>query len=144
MQRPSCSTRCVEPEFGASRNPGAPRSGGDHPPLLFARRSEIVLFAEDQGIHFRLDSSNESTEYRRNYLRHNVIPAIEASKEFDFVTSLNRLSRLMRQLDNLLSTEVRQLLPGMLTRDEWGTSSVHISRFVPNRSICKRELCWRC
>lgn len=97
-------------------------------PLLFARRSEIEHFAQENGIQFRLDSSNESTEYRRNYLRHNVIPAIEASKEFDFVTSLNRLSRLMRQLDGLLSTEVRHLLPGMLTRDERGDSSLHISR----------------
>ncbi|HCA79613.1 MAG TPA: tRNA lysidine(34) synthetase TilS [Bacteroidetes bacterium] len=97
-------------------------------PLLFARRSEIALFARENGIQFRDDSSNESNEYRRNYLRHNVIPAIEASKEFDFVTSLNRLSRLMRQLDGLLSAEVRQLMPGMLTRDERGSSSLHISR----------------
>lgn len=107
----------------ARRDPGAIIR-----PLLFARRSEIELFAGEQGIQFRLDSSNLSTEYRRNYLRHNVIPVIEASKEFDFVTSLNRLSKLMRQLDGLLSTEVRQLMPGMLTRDERGNSSLHISR----------------
>lgn len=97
-------------------------------PLLFAHRSEIEHFAQQEGIQFRSDSSNDSMEYRRNYLRHNVIPAIEASGEFDFVTSLNRLSRLMRQLDGLLSTEVRHLLPGMLTRDERGNSSLHISR----------------
>ncbi len=97
-------------------------------PLLFARRAEINIFAQEQGIPFRLDSSNASTEYRRNYLRQNVIPAIEASREFDFVTSLNRLSRLMRQLDTLLSTEVHHLLPGVLTQDERGGSSLHVSR----------------
>ena len=97
-------------------------------PMLFARRSEIERFAQEEGIQFRFDSSNDSTEYRRNYLRHNVIPAIEASKEFDFVASLNRLSKLMRQLDGLLSTEVTQLLPGLLTRDERGNTTLHISR----------------
>jgi tRNA(Ile)-lysidine synthase len=97
-------------------------------PLLFARRAEIELYAREQAITFRLDSSNESMEYRRNYLRHNVIPAIEASKEFDFVPSLNRLSRLMRQLDDLLSAEVGHLLPGILSSDERGGAYLHISR----------------
>ena len=95
-------------------------------PLLFARRSELDKFAHDEGVTFRNDSSNDLTEYRRNYLRHNVIPAIEASKEFDFVASLNRLSRAMRQLDGLLTTEVLHLLPTILVRGEDGSSSLNI------------------
>lgn len=95
-------------------------------PLLFARRSELEEFARDEGVPFRNDSSNDSTEYRRNYLRHSVIPAIEGLKEFDFVASLNRLSRVMRQLDGLLSTEVLHLLPAILTRSDDGSSSLDI------------------
>jgi tRNA(Ile)-lysidine synthase len=97
-------------------------------PMLFARRAEIEDYAKAKGISFRLDSSNETVEYRRNYLRRNVIPLIESSSEFDFVGSLNRLSRLMRQLDDLLSAEVHHLLPGILTFSERGDSLLDIER----------------
>lgn len=97
-------------------------------PMLFARRRDIAEYARDRGIVFRLDSSNESTEYRRNYLRHEVIPVLEASGKFDFVPSLNRLARLMRQLDDLLTAEVRQIVPGILTHDAQGSISMSIQK----------------
>lgn len=97
-------------------------------PLLSVRRQEIEEYAALHGIRFRSDSSNDSMEYRRNYLRRAVIPVIESSTEFDFVGSLNRLARLMRQLDGLLTTEVRQIMPGVLTQSKPGEYSLHISR----------------
>jgi tRNA(Ile)-lysidine synthase len=97
-------------------------------PMLFARRREIADFARDCGIVFRLDSSNESIEYRRNYLRHKVIPVLEASGTFEFVPSLNRLARMMRQLDDLLTAEVRQILPGILVQEAQGAMSMNITK----------------
>jgi tRNA(Ile)-lysidine synthase len=97
-------------------------------PLLFARRSEIEQYAREHHIRYRTDSSNESIEYRRNYVRHNVIPVIQASGEFDVVPSLNRMSRLMRQLDDLLTAEVRLVLPGLLTQDSHGSSLLDIAK----------------
>jgi len=97
-------------------------------PLISARRKEIEQYAREREIAFRLDSSNESLEYRRNYLRREVIPLLESSGEFDFVPSLNRLSRLMRQLDELLTAEVRQILSGVLIQDEQGKLSLDITR----------------
>ncbi|HTY37601.1 MAG TPA: tRNA lysidine(34) synthetase TilS [Bacteroidota bacterium] len=97
-------------------------------PLLFARRDEIREFARDRAIEYRNDSSNESVEYRRNYIRHNVLPLLEASGSFDTVPSLNRLSRLMRQLDDILTAEVRLVLPGILTRDDQGVTQLDIGK----------------
>jgi tRNA(Ile)-lysidine synthase len=97
-------------------------------PLITARRKEIEQYAREREIAFRLDSSNESVEYRRNYLRREVIPLLESSGEFDFVPSLNRLSRLMRQLDELLTAEVRQILSGVLIQDEQGELSLDITK----------------
>ena len=97
-------------------------------PLLFARRSEIEQYAREHHIRYRTDSSNESIEYRRNYVRHNVIPVIQASGEFDVVPSLNRMSRLMRQLDDLLTAEVRLVLPGLLTQGDQGSSLLDIAK----------------
>jgi len=103
-------------------------SGNIVRPLLFARRSEIEHYARDRQIEYRTDSSNESLEYKRNYVRHNVIPMIQSSGEFDVVPSLNRMSRLMRQLDDLLTAEVRLVLAGLLAQDDRGTMSLDIAK----------------
>ncbi|MFK5854572.1 MAG: tRNA lysidine(34) synthetase TilS [Bacteroidota bacterium] len=46
-------------------------------PLLFATRSEIIVYAKDNNITFREDSSNSSDYYLRNKIRHHLIPKIE-------------------------------------------------------------------
>ena len=47
-------------------------------PLLFASRNEIVAFCEREHIHYREDSTNRETKYRRNKIRHDVIPIMQA------------------------------------------------------------------
>ncbi len=98
-------------------------------PLLFARRKEIELYAGDLKIEFRADSSNESTKYRRNYLRQNIIPMLEASSESDVIASLNKLSHLMRQLDTMISAEVKASLDESAFSAENGEASIAISMF---------------
>ncbi len=46
-------------------------------PLLFAHRAELRAFAEAEGLDWREDASNASTHYRRNALRHEVLPLLE-------------------------------------------------------------------
>ncbi len=46
-------------------------------PLLFARRDEIENYAREHQLVFREDSSNRSVKYKRNYIRHRVIPELE-------------------------------------------------------------------
>lgn len=46
-------------------------------PLLFITRSEIDAYATEQNIQWREDSSNASTDYARNMIRHEVIPKLK-------------------------------------------------------------------
>ena len=46
-------------------------------PLLFASKLEILDWAHSNNIEWINDSSNEEIKYTRNYLRHQVIPALE-------------------------------------------------------------------
>ncbi|MCC6286878.1 MAG: tRNA lysidine(34) synthetase TilS [Chitinophagaceae bacterium] len=48
-------------------------------PLLFAHKQSIIDFAQQRALSYREDSSNTSDKYSRNYIRHHVIPAIEAA-----------------------------------------------------------------
>lgn len=53
------------------------RNGRYCRPLLFATRQEITSYAHDKAIRYRDDRSNDSDDYSRNALRHQVIPALE-------------------------------------------------------------------
>ena len=46
-------------------------------PLLFAKRSEIVRYCAEYGLNYREDSSNQTTKYSRNRIRHEIIPELE-------------------------------------------------------------------
>lgn len=45
-------------------------------PLLFAKKSDILQFAQTEIIAYRNDSSNDKTDYTRNFIRHQLIPSI--------------------------------------------------------------------
>ncbi|WMN11427.1 tRNA lysidine(34) synthetase TilS [Marivirga salinae] len=45
-------------------------------PLLFAEKSEIKQFAQDESIKWREDISNASDHYTRNKIRHHIMPQL--------------------------------------------------------------------
>lgn len=58
-------------------------------PLLFATRNEIAEYADKNSVSYREDSSNIQTKYKRNLVRHNIIPEFEALNP-DFVGSFSQ------------------------------------------------------
>ncbi len=54
-----------------------PRQGSVVRPLLFAGRLSLQQFADDQGLTWVEDSSNQSDKYTRNYFRHQIIPLVQ-------------------------------------------------------------------
>ncbi|HRJ28142.1 MAG TPA: tRNA lysidine(34) synthetase TilS [Cyclobacteriaceae bacterium] len=45
-------------------------------PLLFATRSELELYAQESEINWRTDTSNNTTDYQRNFIRHKITPLL--------------------------------------------------------------------
>jgi tRNA(Ile)-lysidine synthase len=46
-------------------------------PLLFARREDILAYAKENKLDWVEDSSNASSKYARNYIRHEVLPMLK-------------------------------------------------------------------
>ncbi len=70
------------------REPGIVR------PFLPFSRSQIEAYARDRGLEYRSDPSNRSLRPRRNWLRHRVIPEIEADTEPNLRAQLVHLAGL--------------------------------------------------
>ena len=67
-------------------------------PLLFCSREELRQYVEAAAVPFREDSSNASTKYKRNVLRHDLLPALHDATQSDIIASLNRVSSVMHSL----------------------------------------------
>ncbi|QSE98952.1 tRNA lysidine(34) synthetase TilS [Fulvivirga lutea] len=81
-------------------------------PLINFPKSMIDEYAVENAIEWREDSSNESSDYHRNYLRHEVVPKLKSVNENllgTYQVSASRLSSLERLLQEAvkdLNTEI--------------------------------------
>ncbi|MEG6520639.1 tRNA lysidine(34) synthetase TilS [Desulfotomaculum sp. 1211_IL3151] len=71
-------------------------------PLLKIRRDEIEQYCQQHGLSYRIDSSNLKTKYRRNKLRHHLIPLLEKDYAPGIVAILSRMADQIREEDEFL------------------------------------------
>ncbi|NOY05462.1 MAG: tRNA lysidine(34) synthetase TilS [Chlorobi bacterium] len=87
-------------------------------PLLFATRNDLLEYARKHGISWRDDATNEEDVFRRNRIRHEVMPAFREVFGDAVVDGITRTGFLMRALDEYLQPEI----------DEWYRSALASSR----------------
>lgn len=92
-------------------------TGGIVRPLLFAYRKEIAQYVKESGITFREDSSNNSLEYKRNIIRHKVMPFLQTTLDTNVSHSFNRIATAMRELEGKLTAETESVLQQIVSRD---------------------------
>ncbi|NTW69001.1 MAG: tRNA lysidine(34) synthetase TilS [Chlorobiaceae bacterium] len=71
-------------------------------PMLLLRKDEIGAYLEGKGIASRLDSSNCSDDFDRNFIRNRVIPLIEERFANKLMPSLQRVSEQAGELEEFL------------------------------------------
>ncbi|MEA4965519.1 MAG: tRNA lysidine(34) synthetase TilS [Oscillospiraceae bacterium] len=84
-------------------------------PLLCVTRTEILSFLTAEQLSWREDGSNESDEYRRNRLRHHVLPLLRQENPALSETLLTQ-SLLLRAEDDYLEGETAETV-SRLRRD---------------------------
>ena len=61
-------------------------------PLLFSERIDIEKYAEQESISFRIDASNVDQIFKRNRIRHSLLPLLQKEFNPQITRSINRLS----------------------------------------------------
>ncbi len=88
-------------------------------PLLHVPKSDILAYAKSHGLQWREDSTNHNTDYLRNYVRHNLLPRFDGQARDRLMEIITGLRATNREIDALLSDQLRlQLATGKLDR-EW-------------------------
>lgn len=101
-------------------------------PLLFAERREIELYAQEEHLAFRTDSSNEKDYYTRNFIRHHILPPVKEQINPGIVQTLHRSAELFRELEAFLSYTARQNLDLMIAKKTGEELMLSIPRLKGN------------
>lgn len=65
-------------------------------PLILCTRGDIEDYCRERGLDFVTDETNHSDEYTRNYIRHNIVPAL-LKLNASAVESASKMSALLRE-----------------------------------------------
>lgn len=85
-------------------------------PLLKTPRSEIAEYCEKRNLIPNLDSSNNDINYRRNYIRLNIMPALEKINP-SVMESLNTLAEVAVSEDSIIEEYLNTIRPRIYTED---------------------------
>ncbi|QTN38639.1 tRNA lysidine(34) synthetase TilS [Cryomorphaceae bacterium] len=89
-------------------------------PLLTVGKDEILAYAEESGVAFRTDSSNASLKYRRNVIRHNIVPqALDIQPALS--ANITDFASRMRDLEHLLADAVGEVRKAAFSEKEHWT-----------------------
>lgn len=72
-------------------------------PILVLSKNEILNYLEDNLFEYRIDKSNLSNEYERNYLRNEIIPLIQKNINPAFTNSVLNTSFNLQRLNSGLA-----------------------------------------
>jgi len=80
-------------------------------PLLCVRRDEIVEYLRNRNIKWRTDHTNYDCTYRRNFIRHRLLPALQRDCSGSIVEQLFELALSARKFYELVCNEAEKIRP---------------------------------
>lgn len=111
-----------------------PVSGSLIRPLLGVSKNEIVAFAREHIGGWREDASNEKTDYRRNQIRHQILPVIQSAFP-GFSAVIRRNAERIRISENELARQFQFLEQLFLEKKgsdhqvfDWKKIQIHASK----------------
>ena len=80
-------------------------------PLLSVTRDEILGYLHERNVPWRRDPTNADCAYRRNYMRHRLLPALQRDCAGSVVEQLSELAQRARGLQSLIGRRADRLWP---------------------------------
>ncbi|ASN03722.1 tRNA lysidine(34) synthetase TilS [Virgibacillus necropolis] len=85
-------------------------------PFLSITKKDIHSYCQKNGIHSRLDPSNEKTDYTRNYFRQYVLPLLK-NQNHTIHSTAQQLSKSLQTDEDYLSEEAKKLVQQVILLD---------------------------
>jgi tRNA(Ile)-lysidine synthase len=94
-------------------------------PLLDSTKHDLIDYAESRQLAWREDPTNQSTNYFRNYVRHQIIPRLSAEQKQQLHQLISSTRQVNQEADSLLDLHLH-LQPHVNQLDKkWFISLAH-------------------
>ncbi len=103
-------------------------------PLLSFSRAELEEYAQTNHIKWREDSSNASTKYLRNKLRHNIIPQLKAINP-QFLSNFESTLSHLKASQSIINESVDAVLKEAVISSDAKTTAFNISILQKLKSV---------
>lgn len=80
---------------------------GLYRPLLHTPKQQLIAYARANGLVWREDSTNADTRYKRNYVRHTLVPKMDAAQRKQLLQYIRQMYRYNEEIDELLHMYMR-------------------------------------
>jgi tRNA(Ile)-lysidine synthase len=94
-------------------------------PLSFANQDLIYDFVVEQKLTWREDSSNATTKYQRNFIRHEIMPKFQ-ELNLQFEQTLADTSEKIRNIEQWISAELNEFKVSRVSNDADGNIYIPI------------------
>lgn len=116
-------------------------------PLLCVTRDEVLQYLERQNLKWRTDHTNVDCTYRRNYIRHRLLPVLQQDCAGCIVEQLADMSQSARRLNNMICRRADKVWPELARHTSGGLADSTVDRvvlklesFLPEHPAVKVEL----
>ncbi|MFA3782637.1 tRNA lysidine(34) synthetase TilS [Melioribacteraceae bacterium 4301-Me] len=79
-------------------------------PVLCLSKKEIIQYLDKHKINYRIDSTNITDDYKRNFIRNNIVPLIKSKINSSFESALFRSSKIVEENLKLFETLVQRII----------------------------------
>jgi len=112
-------------------------------PLLCFTRDEVVKYLQQRNLNWRLDQTNADCTYRRNYIRHRLMPVLQKECSGSIVQQLSQLAWSSRRYYGMVCSRADELWSSLADCDAEKTV-LDLKLFLTEPQPVKVELIRRC
>lgn len=98
-------------------------------PLLGLSQNDLLDFLKEQQISYRKDESNLDTQFKRNKIRHKLLPYLQQEYNPQISDALNKLSQISNHAEDYLVSEAGKALQAMTIEETEFKIVLDIERF---------------
>lgn len=109
-------------------------------PLLPFRQTRVMDYLAERGIAYREDSTNHSSEYTRNRIRHDVIPLLSERFNPQVAEAMLRLGEQARGADAYLSETSERLLESLVVAHDSAQLVLHAQLLARKPRVIQTQI----
>jgi len=80
-------------------------------PLLCVTRDEIIEYLQQRNLKWRIDHTNADCTYRRNFIRHRLLPAVQQGRTGEIVEQLSELAQSAQKFYSSVCSRTENVWP---------------------------------